>query len=104
MEPDEQAHALTHRLFQLGARLLLHNMPHVLTAAAQGMAVPQDHSLATHAAKVEGVSRQQSMSDNVVLWCKFGDTEMLHRLDLRCRISRLYIVMMPVGKQWLPRG
>lgn len=49
---NETAPALLTRLFALGTATLLECLPSVWDGTAPGLAVPQDPSLATHAAKV----------------------------------------------------
>ncbi len=51
---DVTAPALLHGLFALGTELLLECLPSIWDGSALGLAVPQDESRATHAAKVWG--------------------------------------------------
>lgn len=52
VQEDEQAPQLLERLFRQGAQLLVNNIDRVWTGEAGEVAQQQDHSQATHAAKV----------------------------------------------------
>jgi len=68
VQEDEQAPQLLERLFRQGAQLLVKNIDRVWTGEAAEVAQQQDHSQATHAAKVHTGIPSKLMGSASGLW------------------------------------